>query len=578
MFWFPQQCVKLMRQRGAARRLLACGCNLLSMALLLTLLTACFLTDVLPKEKKQSPAISIPKPAPPPPAPAGDIPVLSGSVLLRRISLDIRGKLPLASELSSLESGEVTHGDLVDQWGMEDSAAETLAQAHRLIWRFNGLRLPDLERFSPNGQVTLTESLRTEIIDEPLHTLRRSLEEGEAYGAFFKAGSILASPDVLGLYGLTLGEELFLGVFQSTWDDNRPSMGILTSPGLLGAVPGEASSLSRGRTASLMSRLLCVNLESRTAHVFTGLTDAEMAQLHVTALTLKQCASCHASIDRVAGAFSGTGDQDSLASWLSWEAPTGPWTFGGQSFDTPEGVAEAFAEDARLRNCASRGLFSTMVQRPAFGDLDAKSLAAANRDFDMAGQDFRILAVSLTRSREYRLTPAPRDVPANKSLRSSGLRLLSRRHWMGIWNQLLPESSWSQLSFPEELDPGIEEAAGTTWRIPSGSWWMHVNQLVHDATEQLVSVELADSSTSSDRRLLTLLPEGPAVNLDDAVLTAQISAAWKFLSGAEINEASLVSYKNIFATAGGSFDAETSRASWKAVLTAMLLSPGVLSL
>jgi hypothetical protein len=107
---------------------------------------------------------------------------------------------------------------------------------------------------------------------------------------------------------------------------------------------------------------------------------------------------------------------------------------------------------------------------------------------------------------------------------------------------------------------------------------MHVNQLVHDATALLVATELADTATSSERKILHLLPDGSAVNLDDATLTAQISSAWKFLSGTEITEANLIAFKNIFSIAGGSIDADSSRASWRAVLTAMLLSPGVLSL
>jgi len=519
----------------------------------------------------------------PPAPPFIQAPTLSGPPLLRRISLDLRGRLPEPADYEDYAAGTVTLGDLIDRWSTDDNAPRMLAEAHRLIWRLNGRQMPDLERFAEAGEPGLSAALdaetRAAIIGEPIAIVRRSLANAEPYGSFFTSEGTVAPDRALDFWDVSPGAEEFEGedISAAAWTDGRPAAGILSAPGTYAALSGEGRSASPARFSHLMARLLCANYESRTAHEFVGIDISDMSDPATLSRTRADCVSCHGSLERGAGLLGGLGSPGSFTNWKNWTTPSGgPFAFSGRSFAGAREFAEFLATDPRPRLCAAKGLFATLMQRPIFNDKDAEALTVGHRAFAANDWDLRSLAAEFVRTEDYRITPIPRTITGDRATSVSGLRLLSRRHLSGLLGSLLPTGT--SIAYPEELDPGTEEAAGTTFRMPSGTWFHHASRTIRVAVAAIVAAELADSAAVEDRKLLTELPAGNASGASSDAVAAQISAVWKTLAATDITAANRTAFVEIFNAAGGNASAEASRVSWNAVLIAILLSPGVLNL
>lgn len=545
-------------------------------------LTGCFVVDALPGNKRPGgsrPApikidpTSTPEPAPPPKT-------LEGERLLRRITLELTGSLPTAEQRATYAAEPKTLPDTIDDLAESAETARTLAEAHRMMWRINARLLPDVDRFALTNSTlatALTAATRVEIIGEPLAMVRKLLDDNRPYDELFKRNYTIAHSDVLSLWGYTEGAQVWSDepYFTADFPDSRPAAGILTSQGFLAAFGSEGRSDGVSYAAAILGRVACVSLETTKAHDFTALTTDQLSgDLRALAKTETKCASCHAQFTKTAPGIAGYGRPTDLTTWLARDtaSDTASGIYAGYAFTGTSALAELVGEDHRVKSCTVRNLISAFMHRPFSLTHDAVRFSLLLSEMKNNDNNLRRAAATLVKSEEFQWKPLTRSQPADLAKRASGLHFLSRRHFLGLIKQLAPSASFD---LPEELDPGSEELAGTTFRMPGGTYFHHVNRLVRQLATAIINSELADGVEPSARVLLTGIPAGGAAGIDAAAVSTAIIAVYKFLTGVDISPdtTTQANLSGIFEAGGGAGTDATSRDAWRAVLIAIMLSP-----
>ena len=143
---------------------------------------------------------------------------------------------------------------------------------------------------------------------------------------------------------------------------------------------------------------------------------------------------------------------------------------------------------------------------------------------------------------------------------------------MGLTTQLAPAATFE---LPEELDPGSEELAGTTFRNPNGTYFHYLNRAMRQFASSIIAAELANGSNVNSRLVLTKIPAGGGAGIDEAAIKIQIMTTYSFLTGISLaaDSADMTNLLAIFQAGGGAASDALSRDAWRAVLIAILLSP-----
>ena len=544
--------------------------------------SGCFVVDALPGKKtpggERPPVVKV-EPSPTPvtnPTPK----TLTGDRLLRRITVELNGKLPTTEQRAAFAADSNTLPDTIDALADTADTARTLAEAHRMMWRMSARLIPDLDRFALSNTAlasALTASTKIEIVGEPFALIRKILDDQRPYSEIFQRNYTIAHSSVLTLWGYTAGAQQWSTepYFMADFPDSRPAAGILNTQGFLAAFGSEGEVNGSSRMAAILGRIACISYEATKAHDFSSLTDEQVSgDLSALAMTEVKCAGCHAQFKQAAQATSGYGRPSNLTDWLARDTATDSATgvYAGAKFTGIAELGVEMGEDHRIKSCIVRNMMSAFMQRPFSLSSDAvqySHLLTAFRDTD---GNLRKVAAAIAKSNEFQWKPVTRTDSLDLAKRASGLRFLSRRHLIGLVQQLAPSAS---ITIPEELDPGSEELAGTTYRNPNGTYFHYLNRFSRQLATAIVAGELATAVEPTARVILTAIPAGGAAGIDNATITAQILAAYKFLTGIEITEASL-ELKNLLAiyqAGGGSGTDSSSRDSWRAVLIGILLSP-----
>lgn len=548
--------------------------------------SSCFVVDALPGQKRPGgtrPSPPSPVPAPPPSSEKSPE-ELSGARLLRRVTLEITGRLPTTEQLQSFTNDPKTLNTTIDELVATAAAGQTLGEAHRAMWRLSGRLLSDLDYFAASNS-TLASALTTEakisIVDEPLALVRKVIADQSDYGEIFSRDYTIASTSTLTLWGYSPSTQVFGSedYWLANHTDGRPAAGILTSPGFLAAIGADGRFDGSSRIATMLGRLACVPLESASAHDFAKLTNDQLStDLKSLAVTTSNCAGCHRQFSGPAPALAGYGRPEDLATWLSRDSTSdsAAGDYAGSAITGTAELAASLADDHRIRSCTNRNLISVSFHRPWSLGADALVMTLMHSELKKNTNNLAKAFAILAKQPEFRWGPMTRNQGASFIKGKSGLRFLSRRHWVGLIAQLAPSAS---IVIPEELDPGSEEAAGTMFRSPSGTYFHHTNRIVRQIATAIVGSELADGMDDTGRIVFKGLPTGSGAGADDATLATQIKAVYAALTGKtlEDNSTMLVNLKSLFTTAGGGADDTAARTSWTAVLVAIMLGPDFLT-
>ena len=541
-------------------------------------LSGCFLTGIVPSGKTNKTGPTSPsKPAievVPGSNPAARI---SNNLLLRRISLDLKGDLPPTSDLEAVAEDENLMQKFLVNYLYSGSTIRYLSNLHGIMWRLNPGILPDLEEFIKDSagitQADLTAAVRAQIVREPTEMIRNGLEQGMKYSEIFALDYGITYKDNLSLWqqegtGIPWPGELWQFV---EYSDARPKGGPLVTNGFLAAISVGKNTNKRSMSANLMKTVMCTDFGSVDVHNFATLSAEELTtDLSELAITKTQCVGCHAQYNEFASVLDGLADGNSFGQWTNSSAPSEPLgKYAGHIAENEDAVFTNIGKDPRTHRCSIRRFIETTLQKP-LSEIDQNIFAHAIRTFYETDENFIEALKPIIESGLYSFNIADSKV-TNKYLRqSTGIKFLNKIQWSNIVKGF--GQSASQLEVPTGLTPGADETVALYNGIPGGTYWHNAMRFSRQVAAAIVNDELADGINPESRILLTSLPIGAGSGISAADAMLQLDAIWYKLTSTKIDN-STKKYADLLALwnatlEGGKTD-DNYRNAWRAMLIAV---------
>ncbi len=513
-------------------------------------------------------------------------PSLPKERLLRRIAIDTVSRLPSPDESAWLASEQVTIESLTDGYIASNEFSRSIAERHLRIWQLDDLRTPGLNRFVAKDSALankLTKAAKEKILQEPVHILRKVLEDGMPFSQVFKVPWTILDTDTLSsIYGKSglmtpwPGENLSLYAY----DDGRPAAGILQTWGLRASLDSSDSDTSFSQTAQLMQRFACNNRSSgQFAHLMYSLTSEDFDRgARSSAATNSMCAGCHRPVENIAPDLDRYGQGQDFASWLAYEPATSvsSSTYFGRSYNSVDELIELFASDPRIRKCEIESIYKSILQRPLHPtDEDQTQLAILTGVYHRQEQSLGATVKKIVKAESYTTGLPAQDGSAAFSDQHSGVKFLGASAWRGILTQINGKAG--QLEISPGLNPGSDDTQSPDSFVPSNAYYFYLRDLAKRAAATIISDELADNRTKESRYLLTHIPDGSGHTANDQELGEQMVAIWQLLTSyqlttSDVKIVELVAlYQEIASTKSDA--EEKSRKAWQYVLQAILMSP-----
>lgn len=542
------------------------------------MLSACFVSTVLPEPKKKKTSLPSPAEKKPRPPDAVGPQSLPPHRLLRRLALDLTGRLPLPSDFADLSDEAETYNNLLEHYLGTPEATASIASLQRRMWQLRADHLPDLLRLAEAGDATAaaisSSQLRYRLIEEPVLRMRYILDTNRPLHDLFAGSWTIIHPDLIGYYDLTSEGQAWPGeIYQFTeYNDGRPELGILTSNGILATEDSRGIGDALHRASQLISRFTCSNLSYPQAHTFTDLSENELASdLNQLATTKASCRGCHAIWNDAATAVTGLGLGSNFDSWHRYQAQqnvSGTWS--GLAFTDGASLGELIGSDSRTHRCTIERLILALLQRPLTSD-DKLLMTTAIEAFNADSQRLMTVLPAILRSDHYRYGPVSPDVAGLYQRSTSGIRFLRRDQWQGIIRQL--SYGGASIELPESLDAGFDESITSDDQIPSGGYWYSVDRVARQLASLIVSEELRTGRDADTRRVLKKLPSGTGTKASATMISDQILASWQLLSSdtkIDKTTAPVTLFIAMWQELNPDESEEKFQNAWRAILTAML--------
>jgi hypothetical protein len=505
--------------------------------------------------------------------------------MIRRLSIDLIGKLPTLDQLDQYESESTSTEDITVGYLASNLSAKTLADRHLNIWKLDLNLTPDLSYFAKTDttlSTKLTASTQQNILSEPIYVLRFLLENKKPYSDLYTIPWSILHDDALDVWTESSSSSPWAGepLKFHIHTDNRPAMGILGSHGFNAAIhTGEEDNMYT-YSASVLSKTSCIEYKEYDSHLLYELSSNDFNDDGLTkyAGTNKNCASCHKQFQNPAPDFAGNARGSDLSEWLSYSdsTETTDSIFSGKAYQGPAELAKLIANDPRTHMCEIKKLVENILQRPLQTHRDDQNLLAAlNKTYYQQGQDLTEIVKKLSLSASYGSKIQDKSTKKRILGLHSGVKYLTAASWKTILQTISP--STSSLTYPNSLTPGIYDQVDAENFIPSGDYYHQIQRLSRLASTTIINDELSDNRSASSRRLLTQLPPGSGYSATSSVIDAQIVNLWKKLTAKTITTSStdFTRFKTLW-TAASNAESSTdnkSRKAWQTLLIGMMLSP-----
>jgi len=378
---------------------------------------------------------------------------LDDARLLRRLSLDLRGRLPSLDELDAVAADPAALDSLRDDF-LDDPAFE-----ERLVALFSEhlrTRIDDFQvEYYDYALAETSECVyEREVGQEAPRLLARIVVDDLPWSTAVTADWTMATEALAAIWPL---ERLARDALwePARYTDGRPPGGVLSTNGLWWRYVTSRSNANRSRVAALSELLLCQPLLSRPVSFATS---PSLVDEDGTAEALRsdpQCLACHASIEPLAAAFFGwvpSIDYNPLE--LGYYHPEresqGPETLGVDAayYGVPlagfQDVGPRVAADSRFYRCAAETAAKLLWRRPiALDDFD--QVEDLRRDFVAGDTRFGALLAAVTDTPEYRAADVADDAETDLADRARPTRMLS----------------------PDQLATALDDLAGFSWTLDS---------------------------------------------------------------------------------------------------------------
>ncbi len=374
---------------------------------------------------------------------------LDAPLLLRRISLDLRGVVPAAADLDAAAADPAAISDItlgyLDAPALEERLIDLLGERwHTLV--------DDVTLQSGEVGLDRTEEFAFErsVGEEPLRLMAHVAVNDLPWTEIVTADYTMTNPLLAEIWPVEPpGGE---GWAVSHYTDGRPAAGVLSTNGLWWRYTTDESNANRRRAAAISRLLLCEDYFERPisfSEVDTALDDEALAA------ALKEnpaCTSCHATLDPIAAALFGfwwfeEHHLDEMAHYHAAREPLGERTLESAPawFGDPIGglidLGSAVAADPRFSRCTAETLAAALWHRPVDLD-DFETIEHLDVSFVDSGMRIKPLLAEIIATEHYQVGGLTEDAGAADEAAVTTRRLLS----------------------PDQLADATEALTGFAWR------------------------------------------------------------------------------------------------------------------
>jgi hypothetical protein len=455
---------------------------------------------------------------------------LPAPLLLRRMSLDLRGTVPTEAELARVEADpaelDTLRDELLDDPRLEGRLITLFAE------RFH-TRLDEFEvrYYDYNFDVSEEYTFESAVGEEPLRLMAHVAMTDAPWSDIVTADYTMAN-EVLGeIWPLDYPDDMS-GWMTSTYTDGRPAAGILATNGLWWRYVTNTSNQNRSRAAAISRLLLCFDMLSRPVSFSGALSSLADAEGTATAIrTNPACVTCHSSIEPLSASLFGFWVATSynpleLGTYHAEREAMGedvldvtPAYFG----EPIEGLVDlggAIASDPRFWSCSAETAAEMLWRRPVeLTDFDR--VEALRGSLLEADGRFRPLLAAVTDTPEYRAGAFADSATDADIAREMTWRMLTAEQLAAAIEDLTGfrwvYEGYDQLSNDyygyRVLSGGVDGyAVGRPQGEPGLTWTLVVKRLAQAAADHAVAEELEGGA---ERRLfgaitLTDRPGDPA--------------------------------------------------------------------
>ncbi len=529
-----------------------------------------------------------------PAAPAAQVIPLTPTEHLVRAAMALTGTRPPLAALQVVAADPAALEPSIDRLLEMQQFGETIRDLHNdaLLMRFDLQLLPHVDKLAERGY-TRAEVNRS-VMEEPLRLIEQVVVEDRPYTEIVTTGTTMADQVVADVWGLDYDEGAG-GWQELPWEDGRPAAGILSTSALWYRHRSAGFNLHRERANLVSKALLCWDFLARELPIDGSIDLSDPKAVAHAVVINEDCASCHVTLDPLAGYFSSFRPfllEQLITSYPvamyqpenadEWIETTGrpPGYFGDQGGDVAA-LGRKIAADPRFSLCAARRFYGYLAGvDPA--SVSIEILAPLQQRFVESGFSAKALARAVVLSEAFRASHATDEasaaaLPGYKKARPEQLARLFADLTGFRWEATIPfeldgapfgkvDLASSDLFGFRSLAGGIDSYYVTTpTRTMSTSASLFLRRYAARAAGHVVE---ADFAAAADAR--KLLRRVEAETSDEASVRAQLVDLHLRLYG-EVLEPGDVPITESWSIFRGVLQRTGDvRHAWKTLLTAML--------
>jgi len=402
--------------------------------------------------------------APPEVAPP-EVTPLDAPRLLRRVRLDLHGRLPTEADLNAVEADPTALDALLDDYLEDPAFEERLVDLLGEFWQTQTdsflINYYEYESIYDDPEVEF--AFERMVGEEPLRLMARLVADDRPWTDVVQADFTMANDLMVALWPVDYASASptadAAGWAPATYTDGRPGVGILATNGLWWRYYTTTSNLNRTRAAAIARLLICEDYLARPVTLSESTADASSAE---AVREDPYCAGCHSALDPMSAAMFGfwalTLNGPDSHTYHPEREPLGEELLGVAPAwygDPIEGLAElgdAVAADARFTSCAVE-MTAELLWRRGTTLEDFTRLQSLEAGF-VAG--------------ELKLKALIRAVIAGDVYRAGGLV-------DGASDEASARENTRRLLSPQQLADAVEALTGFRWT------WAGYDQMTNDA-------------------------------------------------------------------------------------------------
>ncbi|MFT5584211.1 MAG: hypothetical protein ACI9VR_001796 [Cognaticolwellia sp.] len=506
---------------------------------------------------------------------------LDNAALLRRASLDLRGRPPSLTELDRLEQDPGALPDLLDHYVQDPTFGPTLMDRYALLYRtrVNAFVVGVDGDYDLLNDPAAHQSFVSAVGLEPLQILQRVASENLPYTDLVTGDWTMTTERLAESWPVEpIGPPNARGWMLARYTDGRPQAGVLVSNGLWWRYTSTSENRNRGRAEAVARILLCDERYSDGVDFSQG--EGTAMALEDRASSEASCLGCHAALDPIGSYLWGfwRNHPESFteaasyypARELMWQTQGGPEpALYGQPGASLYDLGQQIAADPRFSECAVRQGFEGLLGRPA--ELqDTAALTEHREAFIQGDLTLRTLYRSLVDDPLYRSADPDFTGTTPKRLMSPALLARQVESLTGFsWTWEGGEMMSNDTSGVRLLAGGADGLLSQTQAQDYSLTSVLVQQRLAEGASAFV-VEQDSLSLAADRRLFGLLTDLSSPP-KDSVLRAQINdlcrSTWSRSPSPQEEEGLVALWEGLYESSGS---AETA---WTLLLSGLLRHP-----